>query len=66
MAPRPTSRPWIEEQNRLLLDCYRHFRVATDAVTAAWRSHPHVLAVSLIGSAATTSGLRLPEAGESG
>lgn len=52
MAPRPTSRAGIEEQNRLLLDRYRHFRLAADAVTAAWQFHPHVMAVSLIGSVA--------------
>ncbi len=52
MAARPTSRAGIEEQNGLLLDQYRHFRIAADAVTAAWRLHPHVLAVSLIGSVA--------------
>ena len=52
MALRPTSRAGIEEQNRLLLDRYRHFRLAADAVTAAWQSHPHVMAVSLIGSVA--------------
>ena len=52
MAPRPTSRAGIEEQNRLLLDRYRHFRLAADAVTATWQSHPHAMAVSLIGSVA--------------
>ncbi len=52
MAPRPTSRAGIEEQNRLLLDRYRQFRIAADAVAAVLRSHPHVLAVSLIGSVA--------------
>ena len=52
MAVRPTSRAGIEEQNRLLLDHYRQFRIAADALAAALRSHPHVLAVSLIGSVA--------------
>ncbi len=52
MAPRPTSRAGIEEQNRLLLDRYRQFRIAADALAAALRSHSHVLAVSLIGSVA--------------
>ena len=51
-APRPLSKAGIEEHNRLLLDRYRHFRIAADAVTAAWRSHAHVLAISLIGSVA--------------
>jgi len=52
MAVRPTSRAGIEDQNGLLLDRYREFRIAADAVAAAWRSHPHVLAVALIGSVA--------------
>ena len=52
MAVRPTSRAGIEEQNRLLLDRYRQFRIAADVVAAALRTHPHVLAVSLIGSVA--------------
>ena len=33
-APRPTSRAGIEEQDRLLLDRYREFRIAADAVAA--------------------------------
>lgn len=49
---RPTSRAGIAEQNRILLDRYRVLRIAADAVAAAWRYHPHVLAVSLIGSVA--------------
>lgn len=52
MTLRPTSRAGIEEQDRLLLDRYREFRIAADIVAAAWRSHPHVLAISLIGSVA--------------
>ena len=42
----------IAEANRRLLQRYRDFRQAADAVTAAWRRHPHVAAVSLIGSTA--------------
>ena len=51
-APRPISRAGIEEQNGLLLDRYREFRIAADTVACALRGHPHVLAVSLIGSLA--------------
>ena len=51
-APRPLSRAGIEAQNGLLLRRYREFRVAADSVTAAWRRHPDVAAVSLIGSLA--------------
>ena len=46
------SRAEIESQDRFLLRRYREFRIAADRVTAAWRDHPHVLAVSLIGSLA--------------
>ena len=49
---RPTSRAGIEEQNSLLLDRYRQFRIAADVVAAALRTHPHVLAIALIGSVA--------------
>ncbi len=49
---RATSRAGIEQQNSFLLDRYRRFRIAADAVTAALRLHPHVLAVSPIGSVA--------------
>ena len=40
------------EQNEGLLRRYREFRCGADAVAAAWRAHPEVLAVSLIGSVA--------------
>ena len=50
MAPLSPAR--IDAQNRVLLRRYRDFRIAADRVTAAWRSHPQVLAVSLIGSLA--------------
>lgn len=46
------SRQGIDEANRRLLRRYREFRCAADAVAAAWRRHRHVVAVSLIGSAA--------------
>ncbi len=51
-APRPLSRAGIDVQNRYLLRRYREFRLAADRVAAAWRRHPHVVAVSLIGSLA--------------
>ena len=60
MAVRATSRAGIEEQNRLLLDRYRDFRVAADAVAVAWRSHPDVLAISLIGSVVRDSWKEVP------
>ena len=50
--PRPLSRAGIEQQNGYLLRRYRDFRIAADCVTASFRDHPHVLAVSLIGSVA--------------
>lgn len=51
-APRPLSKAGIDAQNAFLLRRYREFRLAADRVTAAWRRHPHVVAVSLIGSLA--------------
>ena len=51
-AVRPTSRAGIEEQNSLLLDRYRQFRIAANVVAAALRTHPHVLAIAPIGSVA--------------
>lgn len=51
-APRPLSKAGIDTENRYLLRRYREFRLAADRVTAAWRRHPHVVAVSLIGSLA--------------
>ena len=50
--PRPLSRAGIDAQNRYLLRRYREFRLAADRVTAAWKRHPHVAAISLIGSLA--------------
>ena len=51
-AARPLSRAGIDAENRFLLRRYREFRLAADAVTAAWRAHPYVVTVSLIGSLA--------------
>ena len=46
------SRAKIEAEDRNLPRRYRAFRIAADCVTAAWRSHPGVVAVSPIGSVA--------------
>ena len=46
----PLSERGIEQRNHALLRRYREFRRGADAVTAAWRAHPEVIAVSLIGS----------------
>ena len=48
----PLSERGIEQQNEALLRRYRELRRGADAVTAAWRGHPEVIAVSLIGSVA--------------
>ena len=48
----PLSERGIEQRNHALLRRYREFRRGADAVTAAWRAHPEVFAVSLIGSVA--------------
>ena len=57
---RPLSRAGIEDQNRELLRRYREFRHAADALTGACRTHPHVLAVSLIGSLACDPWKEIP------
>ena len=48
----PLSERGIEQRNHALLRRYRELRRGADAVTAAWRVHPEVIAVSLIGSVA--------------
>ena len=48
----PLSERGIEQRNHALLRRYREFRRGADAVAAAWRAHPEVIAVSLIGSVA--------------
>ena len=50
----PLSERGIEQRNHALLRRYREFRSGADAVIAAWRVHPEVFAVSLIGSVART------------
>jgi len=42
----------IAQQNDGLLRRYREFRRAADAVVAAWRNHPEVVAAALLGSLA--------------
>ena len=51
-APRLGSKKDIAEQNAFMLRRYREFRCAADAVAAAWRDRPEVLAIALIGSVA--------------
>jgi hypothetical protein len=42
----------IEEENRLMLDRQRQFRVAADVVAEAWMTFPEVQAIAVIGSVA--------------
>ncbi|MEN8197243.1 MAG: hypothetical protein ABFS30_12145 [Pseudomonadota bacterium] len=50
----------IAEENARQIRRYREFRLAADAVTAAWRERPEVLAVSLIGSLARAPWKEVP------
>lgn len=50
----------IAEQNNLLLRRYREFRQAADAVVAAWRDRPEIVAVGLIGSLAVSPWKEVP------
>ena len=59
----PLSEPGIEQRNHALLRRYREFRSGADAVAAAWRAHPEVLAVSLIGSVARAPWKEAPRFG---
>ena len=59
----PLSERGIEQQNEGLLRRYRDFRGGADAVTAAWRAHPEVIAVSLIGSTARAPWKEVPRFG---
>ena len=54
----PLSERGIEQQNEVLLRRYREFRRGADAVAVAWRAHPEVIAVSLIGSVEGSAPLR--------
>ena len=59
----PLSERGIEQQNEVLLRRYREFRRGADAVAAAWRAHPEVIAVSLIGSVARYPWKEVPRFG---
>lgn len=54
----------IEEQNRLLLNLQRQFRVAADVVTGAWTAFPEVQAVAVIGSVAKALWKEVPRFSE--
>ena len=59
----PLSERGIEQRNERLLRRYRDFRCGADVVTTAWRAHPEVLAVSLIGSVARVPWKEVPRFG---
>ena len=59
----PLSERGIEQQNEMLLCRYREFRRGADAVATAWRTHPEVIAVSLIGSLARVPCKEVPRFG---
>lgn len=50
----------IADQNDSLLRRYREFRQAADAVAAAWRERPEVVAVALLGSLAVAPWKEVP------
>lgn len=50
----------IAEENARQIHRYREFRLAADAIAAAWRKRPEVLAVSLIGSLARAPWKEVP------
>ena len=56
----PLCERGIEQRNHALLRRYREFRRGADAVAAAWRAHPEVIAVSLIGSVARAPWKEVP------
>ena len=56
----PLSERGIEQRDHALLRRYRELRRGADAVTAAWRVHPEVIAVSLIGSVARAPWKEVP------
>lgn len=57
---RALSPAGIAAQNRYLLRRYLDFRRAADAIAAAWRAHPEVAAVALIGSVARAPWKEVP------
>ena len=56
----PLSERGIKQRNHALLRRYRELRRGAEAVTAAWRVHPEVIAVSLIGSVARAPWKEVP------
>ena len=52
----------IEQRNEMLVRRYREFRRGANAVTAPWRAHPEVIALSLIGSVARAPWKEVPRA----
>jgi hypothetical protein len=54
------TRATVASDNAYQLRRYRDFRRAADAVAAAWRTHPEVLAVALIGSVARAPWKEVP------
>ena len=54
------TRAGIEGQNAMLMRRYRSFRIVADLVVEAWRRHPDVAAVSLVGSVARTPWKEVP------
>jgi hypothetical protein len=54
------SRAGIAKQNNSLLRRYREFRRAADAVVAAWRERPELVAVALLGSLAVAPWKEVP------
>ena len=56
----PLPERGIEQRNQGLLRRYREFRRGADAVAAAWRAHPEVIAVSVVGSVARAPGKEVP------
>lgn len=56
----PLSPAGIARQNGYFLRRYQDFRRAADAVIEAWRHHPEVAAVALIGSAAVPPWKEVP------
>lgn len=57
---RSLSSAGIEHQNEDLLDRYRTFRRAADAIANRWRRRPEVLAIRLIGSLAVAPWKAVP------
>lgn len=43
-------RQQIEDENRVMLQLQRQFRIAADVITDAWMAYPEVQAIALIGS----------------